>query len=171
MCGRPVCASVAGLELAQHAKFGAAILVTLGFVIFERRTQADSIHEEMFSLLIASSFCSGGSPAFCVRKSIPLVRNPTSCQYGWSGILDGRPFEIAECKHDGRWSSTDQSPMTVSFRRFLRRVVTNPPLLGLAGSGISVLLAFGPAGTMGRRIIHARDSTPISPAHRIDRRQ
>ena len=126
MCGRPVCASVAGLELAQHAKFGAAILVTLGFVIFERRTQADSIHEEMFSLLIASSFCSGGSPAFCLRKSIPLVRNPTSCQYGWSGILDGRPFEIAECKHDGRWSSTDQSPMTVSFRRFLRRVVTNP---------------------------------------------
>src|SRR5438034_10441959 len=126
MCGRAVCASVAALELAQHAKFGDAILVTLGFVIFERGTQADSIHEEMFSLLIASSFCSGGSPAFCLRKSIPLVRNPTSCQYGWSGILVGRRFVIAECKHDCRWSSTDQIPMTVSFRWFLRRFLTYP---------------------------------------------
>src|SRR5207249_5762272 len=40
----------------------------------------------------------------------------------------GRLFEIAECKHDGRWSTTDQSQMTVSFRRFLQCVVTTPLL-------------------------------------------
>jgi len=38
----------------------------------------------------------------------------------------GQLFEIAERKHDAGGSTTDQSAMTVSYRRFLRRVVTTP---------------------------------------------
>ena len=38
----------------------------------------------------------------------------------------GQLLEIAEPKHDAGGSTTDQSAMTVSFRRFLRRVVTTP---------------------------------------------